>query len=162
MVGPPMCAIARRPRSSRCDGRQLADALVVGEHAVALHARMIVAIDHHEAGAVLGQLLQQVGVAGAVRRREHDAVDLPAAQHLELRSLFARILAGAAQEQPVAAHAGDRLDARDDLDEERVHQIGNDDAEGVGAAQGEAAGDGIALVAELFDLGEDARFGSRR
>ena len=45
------------------------------------------------------------------------------------------ILARAAEQQPVAAHAGDRLDARDDLDEERVHQIGNDDAEGVGAAK---------------------------
>ena len=67
-----------------------------------------------------------------------------------------RVLARAAQQQSVAAHARNRLDARDDLDEERVHQIGNDDADGVAAAKGQAAGDGVALIAELFDLGEHA------
>jgi hypothetical protein len=40
-------------------GRQLADALVVGQHTVAFHARVIVPIDHHEGGPLLGQLLQQ-------------------------------------------------------------------------------------------------------
>ena len=55
------------------------------------------------------------------------------------RSL-ARILARAAEQQPVAPLARHRLDARDDLDEERVHQIGNDDAERVGAPEASAIG----------------------
>ena len=37
-----------------------------------------------------------------------------------------------------------------------MHQIGDDDAEGVGAAEAEAAGNRVTLVAEFFDLGEDA------
>ena len=37
-----------------------------------------------------------------------------------------------------------------------MHQIGDDDAERVGAAQAQAAGDGVALIAELFDFGEHA------
>jgi hypothetical protein len=140
-------------------GRQVADALVVCQHAVAFHARVIVPIDHHEGGPLLGQLLQQAGDPRAVRRREDDAVDLAAAQHLELRLLFLRVLAGAAQQQSISARAGHRLDAGDDLDEERVHQVGDDDAEGVGAAKAEAAGNRVTLVAEFFDLGEDAGAG---
>src|SRR5213082_955374 len=41
--------------------------------------------------------------------------------------------------------------------EKRVHQIGDDDAERVGAAEGEAAGDGVGAITELFDFLEDAR-----
>ena len=74
-------------------------------------------------------------------------------------ALLGRIFVRAAQQQAVAARAGDRLEAGDDLDEERVHQIGNDDAERVGAAEREAARDGVGLVAELGDLGEDAGAG---
>ena len=37
-----------------------------------------------------------------------------------------------------------------------MHQVGDDDAEGVGAAEGEAAGDGVGLIAELGDFGEHA------
>jgi hypothetical protein len=61
---------------------------------------------------------------GSVRRGDHHAVDLTAAQHLELGALLVRILSRTAQQQAVAALAGDRFDAGDDLDEERVHQIG--------------------------------------
>ena len=136
--------------------REHADALVVGQHAVAVHPRVIVAVDHHDRGAESRQLPQQILVRRAVHRREHDAVDLPAAQHLELGALFRRVLTRAAQQQSVAAHARNRLDARDDLDEERVHQIGNDDANGVAAAKCQAAGDGVALITELLDLGEHA------
>ncbi len=93
------------------------------------------------------------------RRGDDDAVDLTAAEHRELGPLLVRILAGAAEQQAVAAHAGHRLDAGDDLDEEGVHQIGDHDAERVGAAQAEAAGDGVALVAELLHLGEHPRAG---
>ena len=147
------------PEIEQVRGGELPDLLVVGEDAVALDARVIVAVDHDERRALRGQLLQHVGVARGMRRREHDAVHLAAAQHLELRALLAGILAGAAQQQAVAAHAGDRLDAGDDLDEEGVHQIRDDDAEGVGAAEAQAAGDGVALVAELLDFREDAGAG---
>ncbi len=74
-------------------------------------------------------------------------------------ALLARILARAAQQQTVAAHARHRLDAGNDLHEERMHQIRDDDAERVGAAQREAAGDRIALIAELLDLREHAGAG---
>ena len=117
---------------------------------------MVVAIDHHHRGTEAGELSQQILVLGAVRGGEHDAVDLAAAQHLELGALFGGVLARAAQQQAVAADAGNRLDAGDDLDEKRVHQIGNDDADRVAAAEGQAARDGVALVADLLDLGEHA------
>ena len=51
--------------------------------------------------------------------------------------------------------AADRLDAGNDLDEERMHQVGDDDADGVTAAKRETARDGVALIAKLFDFGED-------
>jgi hypothetical protein len=140
------------PEVEQVEGRELPHLVVVGQHAVALDARMIVAIDHHERGALLGQLLQHVGVARRARRRQHDAVHLTPAQHLELRALLARIFTRAAEQQAEASHAGDRLDAGDDLHEEGVHQIGNDDAERVGAAEAQAARHGVALIAELFDL----------
>ena len=117
---------------------------------------MVVAVDHHHGRAEAGQLPQQVLVGRTVHGREHDAVNLSAAQHLELGALLGRILARAAQQQPVAADARHRLDARDDLDEERMHQIGDDDANGVAAAEGQTARDGVSLIAELFDLREDA------
>ena len=121
---------------------------------------MIVAVDHHEADPKRRQALQQVGVAGGVDGGEDDAVDLPLAEHLDLGALLGGVLVGAAEQQPVAARARDRLEAGDDLDEERVHQVGNDDAEGVGAAKREAAGDGVHLVAELGHLRQHA--GARR
>ena len=68
--------------------RQRADLFVVGQHAMAGDARIIVAIDHHEAGAVRVQILQHLGVADALRRGEDDAVDLPAVQQLQLRPFF--------------------------------------------------------------------------
>jgi hypothetical protein len=123
------------------------------------NAGVIVAVDHHEARAEARELLQDVGVARGVRGREHDAIHLPAAQELQLRALFARVFTGAAQQEPEPPDAGDRLDARDDFHEKRVHQIGNDDAEGVGAAEGEAAGNRVALIPELLHLREDAGAG---
>ncbi len=139
--------------------RQPSDFLVVGHDAVAAHDGVIVAIDHHQADAERLEPLQQVRVAGGIDRREDDAVDLALAQHVDLGALLDGILVRAAQQQSVAARAGDRLEAGDDLDEERVHQVRDDDAERVGAAQGEAARDGVGLVAELGDLGEDAGAG---
>jgi hypothetical protein len=69
------------------------------------------------------------------------------------------ILAGAAEQHAVAADAGHRLDAGDDLNEEGVHEIGNHDPERVRPAQAEAARHGVALVAELLHLGEHTRAG---
>jgi hypothetical protein len=40
-----------------------------------------------------------------------------------------------------------------------VHQVGDDDAEGVGAAEREASGDGVGLITEFGDLREDAGAG---
>jgi hypothetical protein len=141
--------------------RELSHLLVVGEHPVALDRRVIVAIDHDHRGAVLNQVLQDVGVARSGRRGDDDAVDLAAAEHRELGPLLVRILAGAAEQQAVAANARHRLDAGDDFHEEGVHQVGDHDAEGVGAAQAEASGNGVSLVAELVHLGEHPRAGRR-
>ena len=68
--------------------REHADTLVIGQHAMAVDARMIVAIDHHDCRAESCQLPQQILVRRTVHRREDDAVDLAAAQHLELGALF--------------------------------------------------------------------------
>ena len=95
----------------------------------------------------------------ALADAEDDAVHLALPKHFDFLALLARILVRAAEQEAVAAVARDRLDTRDDLDEERVHQVRNDDAERAGAAEREAAGDGVGLVAELGDLGEHARAG---
>ena len=68
---------------------------------------------------------------------------------------------GAAEQQPVALFARHRLDPRHDLDEERVHQIGNDDAEGMGAPERQRSGDGVGAIAELLHFGQNPGRGSR-
>ena len=156
--GPAMCAIALRPCAIRCVGRQLSDLLVVGQHAVALDGGMIVAVDHHQPdaasdrGAAAGRCCprrsptrgrcRRPGAGAASRARRAPC----AGSSLELHS-----------SRPYPRALRDRLEPGDDLDEERVHQIGDDDAERVGAAEREAARDGVGLVAELGDLGEHAR-----
>ena len=80
------------PRIEQVRRRQPTHAFVVGQHAMAFHRRMIVTIDHHNRGAVLHQVLQDVGIAGSVRRGHDDAVDLTAVEHFELRALLAWIL----------------------------------------------------------------------
>ena len=156
MFGPPDVRNRLASEIEEVRRGQHADAFIIGQDAVTLDARMIVAVDHHDGGAESSQLPQQVLIRGTVHRREDDAVDLAAAQHLEFCPLFRRVLARAAQQQSIAARACDRLDARDDLDEKRVHQIGDDDADGMAAAKCQAAGDGVSLIPELFDLGEHA------
>ena len=68
-----------------------------------------------------------------------EARTMPSICRWRRRSTFGRSLRGivvrAAQEQAVAASARHRLEAGDDLDEERVHQLGDHDPESVGAAQ---------------------------
>ena len=139
--------------------RQPAHLIVVGHDAVAAHVRVVVTIDHDDADALRGEALQEIGVAGGVRRGQDDAVHLALTQQLEFIALLARILVRAAQQQTVAARARDRFEAGDDLDEEGVHQIGDDDAERVRAAEGKAAGDGVGLIAEFGDFGEYAGAG---
>ena len=134
--------------------RQPADLLVVGDDAVAADVGMVVAIDHHEADAE--------GVSCCSRSVLPDAVRRPSTMPSTCRwrsissswRSLAGILVRAAEEQAVAARARHRFEAGDDLDEERVHQIGDDDAEGVRAAEGQAARDRVGLVAELGDFGE--------
>ena len=113
------------PHIKKVRGCKYAHPFIVGEHAVTFDLGMIIAIDHDNRRPKPGQLPQQVVVGRPVRRREHDAVDLAAAQHFELGAFLGRILTRAAQEQAVAAHTRDRFDAGNDLDEERVHQIGD-------------------------------------
>ena len=154
-----MCAIGAAPEIEQMRRRELPDLLVVGEHAVAFDARVIVAVDHDERRAARRQLLQQ----SVLPEPCAEARTMPSTWRPRSISSSARSLPGSSLElhssRPKPRDAGDRLDAGDDLDEERVHQIGDDDAERVGAAEAEAAGDGVALVAELFDLGEDAGAG---
>ena len=133
------------------------DHLVVGEDPIAAHVRVIVAVDHHDLDAEAGQVAEQVRIAGGVRRRQHDPVDLPLAQHVELRALLLRVLVRAAEQQAVAARADGGLETGDDFHEEGGHQVGDDDAECVGAPERETAGDRVGLVAELGDLGEHPR-----
>ena len=99
--------------------------------------------------------LQQIGIARRVDGGEDDPVDLALPQHVDFGAFLGRIFVRAAEQQAVAARAGDRLESGHDLDEERVHQIGNDDAERVRAPQREAARDGVGLVAKFGNLGED-------
>ena len=138
-------------------GRQPPDLLIVGQHAVAAHVGVIVAVDHHDALAGRDHFPEQVRVARGVRRRQHQAVDLPLLQNLQLLALLVRVLAGAAQQQGVAALREDRFDGGDDLDEERMHQIGDDDAEGLRPAKGQAARDRVGAVAQLLHFLQDTR-----
>ncbi len=69
-------------------------------------------------------------------------------------ALLSRILLGAAQEPAVAPRAGHALQTGDDLDEKGVHQVGDDHPQSVSAAEGEAPGDRVWLVAQFRDGGE--------
>ena len=117
---------------------------------------MVVAIDQHQPLAGGDHPRQERIAVLRVDRRQDDAIDLAIEQHLQLRTLARRILADVAQQQPVAERMDVLLDRRHDLDEEGVHQVGDDDAERVGTAQRQAARDGVGTVAELLDLGEHA------
>ena len=138
---------------------EAADQLVVGEHAMAGEPGVIVAIDHHQRGPERGHRHEGVAVPGRRSRGDHNPVHLPRAEQIQLAPLLARVLAGAAQQQPVAACADDRVDPGDDLHEERVHQVRDDDAERVRAPQREAAGDRVGPVAELLDARHHPRAG---
>ena len=128
---------------------------------MATHLRVIVAVDHDQPDALRGDVLQQRGVAGGIGRGEHDAVHLPRPEHVDFGTLLLGILAGHAQQQSVSPRARDRFEAGDDLDEERVHQVGNDHAEGMGAPKRQAPGDGIGPIAKLLDARQHARAGGR-
>ena len=122
---------------------------------------MIVAVDHDQPDALRDDVLQQRGVAGGIGRGEHDAVHLPRPEHVDFGTLFLGILAGHAQEHAVSPGACDRFEAGDDLDEERVHQVGDDHAEGMGAPERQAPGDGIGPIAKFLDARQHARAGGR-
>ena len=100
---------------------------------------MIVAIDQHESLAGGDDPRQERVAVLRIHGREDDAVDLTVQQHLQLRTLARRIFADVAQQQPIAERMDVLLDRCHDLDEEGVHQVGDDDAERVGAAQAGAS-----------------------
>ena len=117
---------------------------------------MVVAIDQHQSLAGGDDPRQERVAVLRVHRREDDAVDLAVQQHLQLRTLARRIFADVAQQQPIAERMDVLLDRCHDLDEEGVHEVGDEDAEGVRTAQRQAARNGVGTVAELLDLGEHA------
>ena len=65
-------------------GREPSHLDVIGQHTMTTNLWMIVAIDHDEAFAGVGELPQQVFVPRGVRRREDEAVDLTLPQRFEL------------------------------------------------------------------------------
>jgi hypothetical protein len=138
-------------------GRQPPDLLVIGQDAVAPHVGVIVAVEHDERRAVRDELTQDVGVPGGAGRGNDDPVDLPLPEHREFGALLAHVLAGGAKQHAEAAGREHRLHAGNDLDEKRVHQVRDDDADRGRAAEREAAGDRVGAIAELLDLGEHAR-----
>jgi hypothetical protein len=85
---------------------------------------MIVAIDHHQAGADSGKLRQQIVVCRSVRGGEDDAIDLPAAEHLELRTFLIGIFAELHNSKPYPRTLATGSMPEMIFDEKRVHQIG--------------------------------------
>ncbi len=150
MRDPPM------PERNQVLGRQEADLMIVGQHAVACQRRVVVAIDQHQALTRGDHPRQQCIAMLGIDRRQDDAIHLAIEQHLELWALARRILADVAEQQPVPERMNVLLDRRHDLDEKGMHQVRNDDAERVRPAQREAARDGVGTVTQLFDLREHA------
>jgi hypothetical protein len=73
--------------------------------------------------------------------------------------LLARVEACCGEEGLEAAAARFVVECRGDLCEERIEQVGDDDADEAGAPAREIAGEEIGRVAELRDDLEDARAG---
>ena len=137
-------------------GRQTSHLPIVGEHAVARDRRVIVPVHHHQRHAALHhrrQVILVVRGARATTRPSH----APLGQRLQLGSFLLGILARRAQQQPVALRRDHGVHCREDPDEERVHEIRNDDADGGRAAEREAPRDGVWTVAVIGDVGKRTR-----
>ena len=87
------------------------------------------------------------GQVGAGGRDEH-AVDATLEQQVQVVGFLLGLLVGAADDQAAPLLPEQILHAADDTGEKGVEHVGHDDAHGVGAPRGQAAGDGAGAVVE--------------
>jgi hypothetical protein len=125
------------------DGERGAGGVVVG-HAVDARLARPARDEHHR------QLAARAGDGLHVEHRagEDQPVDAQLEQGVERAALAARPAVDDARDGPVALRPRLHLDAVDDVGEERVVEVGEDDAEQVGAAADEAPRGGVGPVAE--------------
>ena len=87
---------------------------------------------------------------------DDDAVDAAAEQRAHVVLLAQRVVAPVAQQRRHLARAERVLDAEHDREREAAEGVGGQDADGVGAALEEAAGERVGLEAELLGRREHA------
>ena len=93
--------------------------------------------------------------------RDDEAVDAPLDEQVEVAGFALRVVGGVAQQDRVALGPGGVLDRADQLREVRVLDVGDDQAERLGRASLERAGDARRSVVEVARRGQDARLASR-
>ena len=107
------------------------------------------AVEQHDRHVgLLDDALKDAAVADA---RHDQPVDHPVEQEPDLLVLRVEVLIGAAQHHRVAGPVEGLLDDRDDVGEERVGDVRDGEADGARGAHLQAAGDGVALVADVAD-----------
>ena len=87
---------------------------------------------------------------------DHDAIDPPIDEQVEIRRLAIRIVGGVAQQKHEPVLPGDVLDSAHELREERVFDVGDDEPEGLGRPQLQRAGDRRRPVVERAGRVQDA------
>ena len=106
------------------------------------------AVDHHHRHALAPQLGEQRVVD---QRGGHDQpLDLARAQQLDLGVLALGVVVGVDDQAAVAGRLEDVLDAAHDRREERVGQVGDDQADGAGLRGLQPAGDRVGPVAQAL------------
>ena len=116
---------------------------LVCHHAVDAAAQSAADDDTRDPGDGRGDL-----GAGHARRHEDQAVGAVFEQRLEHRPLALLATSPGDDQQAIAEVRGEVLDPVGDLGEERVVQVVEEHADGVGPVAGEAAGVGVGAIAE--------------
>lgn len=128
-------------------------ALVVENDGVGIDAFANAVEQHHRHVGVVDNSLQDCAVADA---RDDQSVDHPVEQQPDLVVLRVQVLVRAAQHDRIAGAVECLLDDRNDIGEERIGDVGNGKPDGAGRAHLQAAGDRVALVADVADRLFDA------
>ena len=143
-----MSAMRRRPKLREVQ-HGVAGALLVGdadEVHVEAHGRTV---DRDDGHALPAEVL--VGARLGVARHEDEASHLLGTQRVEAHALARRVAVGVGEQQRELLRLQRVFDAAHDAREERVLDVGDDDADGAGGARAEVAGDVVGPVLQFAD-----------
>ena len=131
-------------------------ASVVVVHQYLRHGQIAqLTVDDHRGRAGLDQLAQVLrGLAGGDQQQP---VDLLGQEHVEVGRLLAPVAVGVADDGAVAGLVHVVLEAAGEIAEEGVGDVGQDDADGMGAAPAHRACQRVGPIAQLVDGRLDTR-----